>query len=370
MENWPRVSIVILNYNGLADTLNCLKSLDKCTYPNLEVILIDNGSPDPENVRILAEDSRLRGNDIRKVEIPAFAGMTKDAGMTRSYRFIDNKKNDGFAGGCNRGMEIVLAEGKSKYVYLLNNDTEVEPDFMEEAVRVAEQDDRIGIVATKSFYFSDREVVESAGLTLLDSGEVVSRGRMKHSSNLMDDEELLGACGAAALLRVDMLREIGLFDEEFFLYSEDSDLSLRAVTMGWKCWFAHRSKIYHKVSVTTRKVRNYRFNVKARYNQFKAYFCNMPVFVMVVNFIPFFVWSLLMIFGSLIFLKWKIAFSFFHATGQFFRNFGKVMRKRRAVIKKCRISSWHILKLQKSFIPVYLGHFREIILKGRKSVWE
>lgn len=191
-----------------------------------------------------------------------------------------------------------------------------------------------------------------------------------HSNRLMDDEELLGACGAAALLRADMLREIGLFDEEFFLYSEDSDLSLRAVCSGWKCWFAHRSKIYHKVSATTRKVRNYKFNVKARYNQFKAYFCNMPWAVMIVNFIPFLVWSLAMIFGSLIFLKWRIAFSFFRATGQFFGNFGKVMRKRRVVMKRSRVSAWHILKLQKSFIPVYLGHFKEIILKGRKSVWE
>ena len=345
-EECPRVSIVILNYNGLTDTLNCLKSLDKCTYPNLEIILIDNGSPNGTDPKDLAAVSQ------------------------KNLRFIDNKKNDGFAGGCNRGMEIVLKEGLSKYVYLLNNDTEVEPDFMEEAVKVAEEDDRRGIVATKSFYFDNREIVESAGMTLLDSGEVVSRGRGVHSSVLMEDCELLGACGAAALLRVDMLREIGLFDEEFFLYSEDSDLSLRAITAGWKCWFAHRSKIYHKVSVTTRKVRNYKFNVKARFNQFKAYFCNMPIFVMIVNFIPFLVWGLLMIFGSFLFLKWRIALSFFHAAGQFFGNFRKVLRKRRVAMGRARVSAWHILGLQRSFIPVYLGHFKEIILKGRKSVWE
>ena len=140
-EECPRVSIVILNYNGLTDTLNCLKSLDKCTYPNLEIILIDNGSPNGTDPKDLAAVSQ------------------------KNLRFIDNKKNDGFAEGCNRGMEIVLKEGLSKYVYLLNNDTEVEPDFMEEAVKVAEEDDRRGIVATKSFYFDNREIVESAGLT-------------------------------------------------------------------------------------------------------------------------------------------------------------------------------------------------------------
>jgi len=346
MGNWPKVSVVILNYNGLTDTINCLKSLDKCTYPNMEIILLDNGSPNGTDPDVLAKIQQ------------------------KNYRFIDNKKNDGFAGGCNRGMEIVLAEGKSKYVYLLNNDTEVEPDFMEEAVRVAEEDDRIGSVASKSFYFDNREIIESAGLTLLDCGEVVARGRGKHTSLLMDDEELLGVCGAAMLLRVDMLKEIGLFDEEFFLYSEDSDLSLRAVATGWKCWFAHRSKIYHKVSVSTRKVRNYKFNVKARFNQFKAYFCNMPWIVMIINFVPFVLWSLLMIFGSLLFLKWRITFSFFHAIGQFFRNFRKVLKKRRKVMERERVCPWHILKFQKSFIPVYIGHFKEIILRGRKSVWE
>ncbi|MFA6917985.1 MAG: glycosyltransferase family 2 protein [Candidatus Gracilibacteria bacterium] len=343
----PQISIVILNFNGLTDTVNCLKSLDKCTYPNLDIIVIDNGSkPEGNDVKVLSEI------------------------QYKNYRFIDNKKNDGFAGGCNRGMEIALKEGKSKYIYLLNNDTEVEPDFMEEVVKVAEGDDRIGIVASKSFYFDMREKVESAGLTLLDCGEVVARGRGLHSSQIMDDEELLGVCGAAMLLRVDMLKEIGMLDEEFFLYSEDSDLSLRAVTTGWKCWFSHRSIIYHKVSATTRKMRNYKFNVHARYNQFKAYFYNMPAFVMLANFIPFVIWSFVIVFGSLVVLKWKIALSFFHAGGQFFKNFNKIWKRRRKIMALKRVSSLHILKLQKCFLPVYFEHFKEIVLRGRKSVWE
>lgn len=347
LSEWPKVSVVILNFNGLTDTLNCLKSLDKCTYPNLEIILLDNGSnPDGNDVKILSEIHQ------------------------RNYRFIDNGRNYGFAGGCNRGMEIALEEGQSKYVYLLNNDTEVTSDFMEEAVMVAEKDDRVGIVATKSLYFDMRETVESAGLTLLDSGEVVARGRGQYYGELMRDDDLLGACGAAMLLRIDMLKEIGLFDEEFFLYSEDCDLSLRAIVAGWKCRFAHRSKIFHKVSATTRKIRDYGFNVKARYNQFKAYFCNMPFVVMIVNFIPFLLWTIVLILGSLLVFKWKIALSFLAASGRFFKNFGKILHKRGKVMAVRRVSCWYIWKLQKSFIPVYFGHFREIILKGRKSVWE
>jgi GT2 family glycosyltransferase len=351
MEKWPRISVVILNYNGLNDTLHCLESLDKCTYPNLDIILLDNGSPNTDEPKVLEKIKQ------------------------KNYRFIATGKNLGFAGGCNFGMEIALKEGKSEYIYLLNNDTEVEPDVFEKVIEVAEKNPEIGIVASKSFYYGERTLIESAGLTLLNSGEVVARGRGVRGEKLNKDEELLGVCGAAMLLRCSMLREIGLFDDEFFLYSEDSDLSLRAIATGWKCWYAHKSVIYHKVSVATKKVRNYKFNVKARFNQFKAYFCNMPWIIMILNFIPFVVWSLIMIIGSLVFLKWKIALSFFHAIGQFFGNFGKVWRKRRGVmaLKKAsgkKVSVWHILKLQRSFVPVYLGHFKEIILRGRKSVWE
>lgn len=347
MKNWPKVSVVVLNYNGLSDTINCLKSLEKCTYPNMEIIVLDNGSKEGgEDVKVLSEIQQ------------------------KNYRFIDNKVNLGFAGGCNLGTEIALKEGESKYIYMLNNDTEVEPNFMEEAVGIAEGDDRIGMVASKSFYFDNREVIESAGLTLLDCGDMVARGRGKHTSLLMDDEELLGVCGAAMLLKADMLREIGLFDHEFFLYSEDSDLSLRAITAGWKCWFAHRSKIYHKVSASTRKVRNHKFNVMARFNALKAYYCNLPMAVLLINSPIVLLRALVLVLASLVFFKWRVAFSFVHAYGSFIRNFRKIRRKRRAVIANKRVSAWRVLKLQKSFVPVYFNYFVEIILKGRKSVWE
>jgi len=346
MEKYPKISVVILNYNGLNDTLNCLKSLDKCTYPNLDIILLDNGSPNTDEPKVLEKIQQ------------------------KNYRFIATGKNLGFAGGCNYGIEIALKEGKSEYVYLLNNDTEVEPDVFERSVEVAENDSKIGIVASKSFYYGKRDTIESAGFDLLDCGDVVARGRGKHSSELNRDEELLGVCGAAMLLRCSMLREIGLLDHEFFLYSEDSDLSLRAVVCGWKCWYAHKSVIYHKVSVSTSKVRNHKFNVMARLNALKAYYYNIPLTVLLLN-LPFvLIRAVVLVLASFVFLKWRVAFSFCHAIGSFFYNLPKILKKRKAVMKMRKISAWYILKRQKSFIPTYWNYFVEIIWRGRKSVWE
>jgi len=344
----PKVSVIILNYNGVEDTLRCLKSLKNVNYSNFEVIVLDNGSS--------GDDSKI---------LKDFSGLCEG-----KYRFIDNEKNLGFAGGCNRGIELVLKEGKSEYIYLLNNDTEVDSEFLIEAVKVALQAKKIGIVASKSLYFDNRNIVESAGLSLLNCGDMISRGRGKSKEKFNKDEELLGVCGAAMLIKCEVLREIGMFDEDYFLYSEDSDLSLRSVYFGWKCFFAHKSLIYHKVSATTSKSRGYDMSVRAQYNIFRAYFTNVPFFVFLLN-LPFILiyWLFVPVF-SFLFLRWKVTKVFCTAQYMFFKNLGKMMRKRNAFSKMKRFKSLHFWLLQRNFLPVYFRYFVGIVLRGRKSVLE
>ena len=121
----PKVAIVILNWNGLADTLECLDSLQKIVYPNYVVVVIDNGS---------------NGNDaeIIKKKFGDFVFV------------IEEEKNLGFAGGCNEGIRWALHSG-AKYVLLLNNDTVVDPNFLIELVNVAQNDPQIGIVGPKVY---------------------------------------------------------------------------------------------------------------------------------------------------------------------------------------------------------------------------
>jgi len=239
-----------------------------------------------------------------------------------------------------------------------------------EAVKVALQAGNMGMVASKSLYFDNRNIVESAGLSLLNCGDMISRGRGKSKEKFNKNEELLGACGAAMLLKCEMLKEIGVFDEDYFLYSEDSDLSLRAVYLGWKCFFAHKSVIYHKVSATTSKSRRHDMNVMAQYNIFRAYFTNVPFSVLLLNFMFILIYWLFVPIFSVLFFRWKITKVFCSAQYMFFKNLGKMMKKRKSFssMKKCK--SLHFWRLQKNFFPVYFGYFIDIVLKGRKSVLE
>lgn len=342
----PRVSIVILNYNGLSDTIKCLDSLFACDYKNLEIIVLDNGS---------------KGDDVS-----VLAGV-----KGRGYRFIDNGANLGFAGGCNVGMKIALEEGKSKYIYLLNNDTEVEKDFLSKAVEYAEAHEKVGIVASKSLYFSDRGVIENAGHLMLNSGDAYSRGRAAAASCFNEKVELLSACAAGILVRCSMIEEIGFFDEDFFLIYEDVDLTFRAVVMGWKCVYLPESLMYHKVSVSIVKARNYEMTLRAQVNQFKAYVYNVPLMVFVLN-LPWIVLRFFMVLiGGVIFGQFRMVKIFLVAHFKLFGQLGVVFKKRRFVMRGRKVLWWYVWKKQRNFIPYSLRYFWDIVIaRKRKSIFE
>lgn len=345
MKNQPRATIVILNYKGLKDTLECLESVKKCTYPHFEVILLDNGS---------GEDQVKKMREIRM----------------ENLRFVDNKENLGFAGGNNVAIKMVIEEKKSKYIYFLNNDTVVEPDFLGKAIETAEKDEKIGIIAGLSLQYARRELIENAGHILLDCGDSSPRGRNLPKGKMNESKEILGACSANALYRVKTLEECGMYDEKFFLNYEDADLSLRCVLHGWKCVYEPNSVIYHKVNVSINKVRDYTFNLRSQQNQMKSYFYNVPFLVLVLN-MPMVILRDIFVVGlDLLFWRWKIVKVFLHAKLLFLKNIRYHWKMRGKRMEGKKISSWYIFKKQKSFIPVYFRFFVDIIWKRNKSTLE
>lgn len=340
--NFPLISIITINYNGFDDTVECLKSLGECDYPNFEIFLIDNGSG---------------GNQAEKL---AKIKM-------KNLRFFASKKNLGFAGGNNFAIKKVLKEGKSKYIYFLNNDTVVEPDFLGQAVKTAETDPRIGVVASLSLQYFNRDFIENAGHYSLNCGDFVPRGRNLPRGKMQKKCEILGACSAGALYKTETLRQCGLYDESFFLNYEDADLSMRCVLYGWKCVYEPKSVIYHKVNASIKKHRDYVYALRSQQNLLKAYFYNMPAMVVLLD-LPFFILrDLAVIFVNTIFLKFQIVKLFLHARFLFLKNLKNVLRERAKRMKHKRVSWWYIFKKQKNFIPFYYKYFVEIILKGRKS---
>jgi GT2 family glycosyltransferase len=208
------ISIVITNFNGRKYLEACLTSVLSQTFKDFEVIIADNGSSD---------DSV----DYLKKNFPC-------------VRVIKNEKNLGFAGGTNAG--IVQARGE--YILTLNNDTQMENSFLKELIVPMELDNRIGMCASKMLLNDGR--IDSTGICLSRSGAAWDRGTMEPDLGQYDSsEEVFGPCAGAALYRKKMLDEIGLFDEDFFLYMEDVDLAFRGRLAGWRCCYIPDAKVRH-----------------------------------------------------------------------------------------------------------------------------
>jgi GT2 family glycosyltransferase len=219
---FPEASIILVNWNGLEDTIECLESLKKITYPNYEVIVVDNAS---------------RGDDVR-ILVERFGNYV---------HVIQNDKNYGFAKGCNIGIKDALARG-TDYVLLLNNDTVVAPDFLEELVKVAQNNVEVGIVGGKIYTYESPEQIWFAGGSInYWTGNTPIRGKGQIDCRQFEDIcEVDWIVGCFMLISRDLLLTAGTLDDRLFFGWEDVDLCIRAQRSGFKVLFAPGSKIWHK----------------------------------------------------------------------------------------------------------------------------
>ncbi len=217
----PLVSVIIVNYNGRAFLEKCISSLFAQSYPNVEIILVDNASSD---------DSI---NYLRK-EFP-------------SIKIIANKENIGFAKGNNIGIKAANGE----LIATLNNDTEVSTQWLDELVKAVTSDEKVGMCASKMLFMKNPEFINSTGICISRSGACWDRGMFERDQGQYESiEEVFAPCAGAAIYRKAMLNEIGLFDEDFLAYMEDVDIAFRGRYAGWKCLFMPNAVVYHVHSGT------------------------------------------------------------------------------------------------------------------------
>jgi len=254
MRQGPLVSIIILNYNGKHLLGVCLDSVIAQTYENLEVIVVDNGSADAsvEFVR----------NNYPKVKV------------------IANTANLGYVKAANQG----IAYSHGEFLVVLNNDTRADASWIEHLVRTAHTDSAIGICASKQLNFFEPAVIDSTGIQFFRGGYARDRGKHEKDCGQYDlKEEIFGAPGASAFYRRAMLDDIGVFDEDYFAYCEEFDLSFRAQLLGWKCIFVPEAVIYH-MSGRTRAASDERFLVfYVERNRLFTIIKNYPVRLFLLN---------------------------------------------------------------------------------------
>ncbi|MGE5798458.1 MAG: glycosyltransferase family 2 protein [Ignavibacteria bacterium] len=250
------IAIVVLNFNKKNDILDCLRSIFNLEYPEIEVIVVDNGSTDGSSEAI-------------KSEYP-------------DVHLVESKKNLGVAGGRNVGIKYADQNFNYKYLLFLDDDIVVDKKALTEMVCSFYKDKNIGIVAPKCLMSKTPGVIGYAGgmSVNLFSGKITNIGGGEKDEGQFDKPGFISSCGGLCLISRELINQVGIFDEKFNPYGwEDVDLSLRARQKGFKIFYNHKAVIYHKGGKKGRgkaineyeysKSKNYFYLIKKHSNLFQ-----------------------------------------------------------------------------------------------------
>jgi GT2 family glycosyltransferase len=281
--------IFILNWNSWKDTIECIESVLKSNYKNFQIVVIDNDSQDnsvnyiqkylsreifPEISNdnrfkdtvlpffkekipyvVYSEEEAIKGGDIEKDKFQKLP-----AGINYPVVIIQNKENYGFAKGNNTAFKFALRRSDFKYVWLLNNDTVIEKDTLYNLIKEAEKDNKIGFIGSVIRYYDNPELIQTVGggkfYPVFGMGRLYMKNKHISVLNKLTSEEankhLDYIMGASLLIKREVLEEVGIFDEDYFLYTEELDLITRGRKKGWKLSVVLDSHVYHKESASTK----------------------------------------------------------------------------------------------------------------------
>lgn len=345
------IPVVILNWNGLEDTRQCLDHVkNQSVIDKLEIFIADNGSGE-RDVQFLREvDASDPGIQIRLLG-----------------------QNHGFAKAHNIIFDEILSRPKvPPYILLINNDAFPDARWAEKLIVAAENYDWDMVSSRMINYFSN-ERLDNVGHLLLNTAEVIPKGSGEGSAaNYLDPQENFGACAGAALYSTRMLQDIGYFDTYFHTGYEDAELGMRAVVAGYAVGYEPAARVRHKISQSVSKVKDFNYVKKTQINIFYSWFKLMPWPLIVLN-LPF------MLFKYLTVLLLNAV------TGRWF--FFRVMKsaiwatltsERKAIAKARKqfyqerrsISSFSIMKKMHFFLWFDIGRFYKHFIKGHKTEFE
>lgn len=349
MPKQPPIPIIILNWNGLTDTQECLAALERQTYQNFIIHLVDNGSTASE-----------------------VTALQELYGRHPNIRLHFNAENLGFTRANNLILQQILTqEVIAPYIVLLNNDTNAASDWLANLIEAA---DRTGadMVASKMINYYHRKRMDNAGHQLLNTLEVLPLGHDQAIGEYLAGFENIGPCAGAALYSSAMLLDIGIFDEHFRNGYEDVELGLRGIVCGYRSVFEPTAIVYHKISRSINKIRDfaYTLNIQRHIYYIIAKLIPSGALWRCIPFLLFRTGAALVI--NLLFFRWKFLRIQLLAIYWVFTTGNPNLRESRKTFFQSHqtISSHLLIKKMDFFLKKDLRRFYKYLIRGEKMVFE
>lgn len=334
------IAIVVLNWNGLEVTLDCLEALKSQTYSNIEIHLVDNGS-------MVSEKEALRRH------------VTK----ANNIVFYDNPKNLGFAKGVNQVLKKLVKSGKFEFVALLNNDTVPDKNWIAALLNAAKTRG-LDMVASKQLFHENPQVIDNAGLTLLSTTEILPIGAREYAKNFETPFKCLCPSAGAGLYKLKIFEEVGFFSTKFKTCYEDAELGLRATLAGYICGFEPNAKVKHRVSYSVNRIKKSDYGIVLQYNMLITYFSLMPKKFKFLNGWKALLRSLLLVLLGMLTFRGSLIKSQVLGWQRFLRDKAKLKAPKRNLTPK------QISKLHVSFWKYYFKYLKQFIFSVKPTVLE
>ena len=320
----PKITVIIVNWNGKHFLDACLGSLRRQTFRDFETILVDNGSGDGS-----VEFVRQSFPEVHLVALD---------------------ENRGFTGGNIAGYEYASGE----LIVLLNNDTESHPQWLEEVYKASLQFPEAGSFASKMMYFDCRNKIENCGFDVGTEGTTIDLGRDERDGPQWNSpREVFGACGGAVAYRRSMLDRIGFLDPDFFMVYEDVDLSFRARLQGYTCMYIPTAVVFHRYRATlgTRPVHQVFYSQR---NIEFVYLKNMPAGLMLRSALQRFLYE---VGAAIYFVRAGSGWTFLRSKLAVLRHLSRIYRKRQEIQRARSVQNSYILQVMQ---PTFMYKWRKL----------
>lgn len=338
------IPVIIINWNGFQDTVECLTSLLRSSNVKFKIHLVDNGSDQEEGAR-LKEKYREESRVVLHV-------LQENLGFGKANNYVLEK----------------LLDKNPQYVALLNNDTTVDPHWLNNLVQTAESEGA-QMVSSKMLDYWQPDHIDNLGHQMLNTGEIIPIGHGEPADSYRPPLHNLGSCAGATLYDFKMLKKIGFFDPFFTTGYEDAELGLRAVLAGYTSVLAPNALVFHKGGQSIKKIFNAQYAQMIQVSIWYTYFKLMPFMVIFIS-LPFILLkTFLLSIINILFMRvnyLEIQWRALYLT--FFKHWKEIQKKRKDFYSVTAvISPWKVLSRQRFFLWYDLKRFYQIFVKGKKS---